>query len=205
MKKVLILIIALVSFWSINVGAVKLPVKTDHEKVNLYLFYSDSCPHCHKFIEYFLKVYNDEYKDYFEIVTYLSGTGNEKNLTGYIEANHLLAKSVSGYFNVPSDKFGFPFIVVGDYYTLGFAESKGETIINEALKQYQNETYQDIVRDLKKNESEDVKEGTLQDAAKVSGISVPRNPDYDIIYIVVFLLIIVGGVGGLFYLSRKKG
>ena len=41
MKKLLVIVISIVCLGCLNCKAVDLPPKTDHEKVKLYLFYSD--------------------------------------------------------------------------------------------------------------------------------------------------------------------
>ena len=60
MKKILVTILTVLSILLIpGVGAkTKLPEKTDHEKVKVYLFWSSTCHNCHNLIEYFSNKYN---------------------------------------------------------------------------------------------------------------------------------------------------
>ena len=63
MKKILVTILTVLSILLIpSVGAkTKLPEKTDHEKVKVYLFWSSTCHNCHNLIEYFSNKYNNFY------------------------------------------------------------------------------------------------------------------------------------------------
>ena len=138
MKKYIVLIIAVLGLLIIpNVSAAKskLPEITDHEKVKVYLFRGEGCPHCQDFITYFIDVFKD-YENYFEIVSYEAwkDTTNQKLM-------YAVKKIVGEEENV-----AVPFIVIGnDYHLLGFGSDSGEEIIDEALKAYQDKKYTDIV------------------------------------------------------------
>ena len=139
MKKVLLFIITMLFAIPVaNATVITKPQVTNHEKVTIYLFWASWCPHCHDFLEYFSDKY-DEYRDYFEIVTYQLDTDYEIN---NLENNNLLdaVRKEVGY-----DGSGIPFIIVGNWYQVGFG-SDGSNIIEEALKAYQSSKYTDVVK-----------------------------------------------------------
>ncbi len=198
MKKLFILLIGIISLLMVNVEAkIELPEKTDHEKVTMYLFYSKTCPHCHDFINYFQSNYKDEYKDYFEIVALEAGS----------EGNGTLFQKVSEHFG--NNTGGqIPYIIVGDYSTLGFSDSKGPDLVEQALKQYQNSEYKDVVDSYGKD-IEGLKKENLQDAARTAGLKVidtseDKDSIPDGVIIAIIFVIVIGGLGGLIYIARKK-
>ena len=139
MKKVLLFIITMLFAIPVaNATVITKPQVTNHEKVTIYLFWASWCPHCHDFLEYFSDKY-DEYSDYFEIVTYQLDTDYEIN---NLENSNLLdaVRKEVGY-----DGSGIPFIIVGNWYQVGFG-SDGSNIIEEALKAYQSSKYTDVVK-----------------------------------------------------------
>ena len=85
-------------------------VKTE-DKVDIYFFYSDTCPHCHKEMEYLKEINDDKYKNKINIIYY------EVSSDGVID---MLGK-VKDIFSVKSN--GVPFTVVEDEYLLGFSDS----------------------------------------------------------------------------------
>lgn len=205
MKKLLVILTILVSAITFNVKAseIELPEKTDHEPVKIYLFYADYCSHCHEFIEYFLDNYKDEYKDYFEIVGIEAATSS-KTIPDFVKANSSLASELKEYFEIDDSEFGWPFIVIGDYNTCGFATRMGEALINEALDQYQNESYEDVVGSFIEKSS-DVKTENLKEAAVTAGIEVPdeKSGISDAVVVAIIFIVLIGGLGSLIFLSRK--
>ncbi|MGN1311548.1 MAG: hypothetical protein ACI4U4_00870 [Bacilli bacterium] len=87
------------------------------DKVNIYLFYSSTCPHCHKELKYFDILENSKYKDNINIYTY-EVTGNDVNNDYMISAKKLF--DLSG----PS----VPFTIIGDKYLLGYGEGTDKKI-----------------------------------------------------------------------------
>lgn len=137
MKKIFITIIALilllpiinVSAISKNYSDVVSPIvkeKIEENKINLYLFYSESCPHCHDEMEY-LKTLQKKYKDKLNIYKFEVS----KN-----EDNSKILKSVKELFEVNNQYV--PFTVIGDEYIVGFSEST-ETTIESIVEKYLNE------------------------------------------------------------------
>lgn len=198
MKKLFILLIGIASLFLVNVEAkIELPEKTGHEKVTMYLFYSKTCPHCHDFINYFQNNYEEEYEDYFEIVAYEAGSGD----------NGALFQKVSEYYG--NNTGGqIPYIIIGDYAELGFSDSNGTKLIEKALEQYKKSDYKDIVDGFKKDAGE-LKAETLQDAARTAGLKVINNKSdkdkvSDGVIIAVIFVVVIGGLGGLIYIARKN-
>lgn len=207
MKKFLVLCILIACFFVNSVSAaVNLPEKTDREPVKLYLFYADYCAHCHELIDFFVKNYKDVYKDYFEIVT-LEADTSEKVDPDDIVANKNVALAIQEEFSIGDKEFGWPLIVVGDYYHCGYGSATGGTIINQALLQYQKEDYEDIVDGFIK-ETENTSVGTLKDAAIVAGVTLPKEDEEmdtaSVVIISVIMIVVIGGLVGLVFLSKKR-
>ncbi len=81
------------------------------DKVDIYFFYSDTCPHCHKEMEYLKEINDGKYKNKINITYY------EISEDGVID---MLGK-VKNIFSVKSN--GVPFTIVEDEYLLGFSDS----------------------------------------------------------------------------------
>lgn len=100
---------------------------TEEDKVNIYLFYSMYCPHCHDELEFLdtLK-YKNDYKDKINIYTY-EVTSSEENSEKLIEIKEMY-----------EDKsLGVPFTVIGDKYIVGYGDGTSErieNILNEYLE-----------------------------------------------------------------------
>lgn len=121
MKKIWVLIISILFLIPFNVFALNkdyedvtaniVGEKVEENKVNIYLFYSYTCPHCHDEIEYF-KELEDKYKDKINIYKY-EVMKNKDNLT--------MMNASKNLFEVTST--GVPFTVIGKEYILGFSET----------------------------------------------------------------------------------
>lgn len=209
MKKYIIAIVVALSILIIpNVKAIEKPEVTDHEKVKIYLFYADWCGNCHNFINYFLKN-ADNYSDYFEIVAYMVSYDPENKSTtwknennAWVTANNALALKLKEHFEIADDKFGWPFIIIGDYQQAGFGT--GEKIVEEALKQYQNKKYKDVVAENIGELKDSVKVNTLEEAAKNCELIKETVKKNDALAIGIIFGAIVVVFGGLVLISRKK-
>ncbi len=201
MKKYLLIVMAVVSFMFITSveAKTKLPDKTDHEKVTVYLFRGHGCSHCRDFLTYFISKY-EKYQDYFEIVAYESWED---------EANQKLMLAVKENLNEKADG-SVPFIVIGDsYHVAGFSDAVGEEIIKEALKAYQDESYKDLVSEVAKKEDIKGNKETIKKAAAAEEIiKLDENGDVKskvsdgVIVGIIFAVVILGFVG-LVVFSRK--
>lgn len=194
MKKLFGLFVILLSVFAINVKAeVELPTKTEHEKVTIYLFYSTSCYHCHDFLTYFQENYGEKYDDYFEI----------KGLEVSNTANVKVLNEVKEQLGIDED--GVPVIIIGEFKQLGFG-TDGENLIEEALEQYQNESYKDVVaKAIETVDDSNVKLETLDECLVSAGLVKvdEENSIPDGVYVAIIFVVLFGGLGGLVYLARK--
>ena len=101
--------------------------KIEINKINLYLFYSESCPHCHEEIEY-LKTIKEKYKDNLNIFKY-EVTKNENNSK--------MLESVKKTYGVNNQYV--PFTAIGEDYIVGFSETT-KTTIESIIDNYINNT-----------------------------------------------------------------
>lgn len=98
----------------------------EEEKINIYLFHSENCPHCKAEIKYLDSLINGKYKDKINVYKY-EVSKNKKN-------NELLT-SVKTLFDETSPYI--PFTVIGEEYIIGFSEvTEGqiEYLIDDYLK-----------------------------------------------------------------------
>ena len=132
MKKLIILLISLFLFTPFvhaisdkyvdNIANI-VGKKIDEDKINIYLFYSESCPHCHDEIEYL-----DSIKDKYDINIYMYEVTKD-------EDNNVLMKTVKNLYSFNGS--GVPFTVIGEEYIYGFSdtvEEKIEGLIKEYLE-----------------------------------------------------------------------
>ena len=132
MKKILVLFISLLMFLPLGVNALNknykdvvsniVGEKVEENKINIYLFYSSTCPHCHDEIEY-LKDVKKKYGNKINIYKY-EVTENRNN--------NVLMNTVKSLFDFDSN--GVPFTVIGEEYIFGFSESSTE--IEDVLDKY---------------------------------------------------------------------
>lgn len=99
--------------------------KVDEDKINLYLFYSETCPHCHDEMDY-LESIKEKYKEHLNIYKY-EVTKNENNSK--------ILNSVKEVFNVNNPYI--PFTVIGEDYIVGFSEAT-EITIESIIESYIN-------------------------------------------------------------------
>lgn len=104
------------------------------EKVNLYLFYGDGCPHCAKEKE-FLQTIEKKY-DYVNIVEYE---------VWYNESNQDLLSKVKKELNC--DNSYVPYTVIGTKGFTGYNDNIASQI-EDILKQYKNNVPRDLVGEL---------------------------------------------------------
>lgn len=94
------------------------------ENINIYLFYSKTCKHCHEEEEY-LNDLKEKYQDKINIYKY--------EVTENIQ-NKKIMQELKNTFDITNN--GVPFTVIGENYILGFNETYKEeftTIINKYL------------------------------------------------------------------------
>ena len=89
MKKILIaLLLSLVFIIPIDAFA------QEKEPVKVYLFYGETCPHCHELLEWFSSIESD-YGDMYELIKYE---------VWYDEGNSILLSYVASYTNLDISK-----------------------------------------------------------------------------------------------------
>lgn len=98
----------------------------DENKVNIYEFYGQECPHCIKLNGFFEKI-ESEYGNFYKLNKFETWH-NSENLEIYKEF-----ASVLGY-----EAKGVPFIVIGNQVIRGFSEIKEQEIIDAITSQYKN-------------------------------------------------------------------
>lgn len=92
-------------------------------KVNIYLFYGDGCPHCEKEEKFLDKLY-EKYKDNVQIFRYE---------TWYNQENASLMLTIKKLFNLPESK-GVPFTIIGKETYVGYNDYVGEKIENQLIE-----------------------------------------------------------------------
>lgn len=185
MKKIILVMLLALS--------IVLPSNTyaSENKIKIYLFRGDTCPHCEEALEY-LNEHKDKIEGY-ELVTYETWEN---------DANSRLLKAVDAKLNITGNDIGsVPLFVVGDKYIMGY---KNSSTIDEVLnyaKEIKEDEYKDIVEEaaneLKSTESLKFKALGLND------IFPEPNPIVNIIIYSVFGLLIIGFVCMIAF-SRKK-
>lgn len=124
MKKLKLLILTILLLLPISISA--------KEKVNLYLFHSETCTHCQAEIKY-LKELEKEY-DNLKVHLYEvdSHKDNAKTMIKIKE-------------NLNIDSPNVPFTVIGNYYYIGFSDGIGDGI-KELVEKYTNEKEVNMVK-----------------------------------------------------------
>ena len=135
MKRIIICLITLILLIPINIFALSkdyndvvanvVGEKQEKDKINLYLFYSESCPHCHAEMEYLEDL--EKYDNVLNIYTY-EVTKNKDNSK--------MMNAVKTLFNVNQPYV--PFTVIGEEYIVGFNDET-KTNIENVIDNYLNE------------------------------------------------------------------
>lgn len=106
------------------------------DKINVYLFRGEGCPHCEEALEFFKKLSSDEeYGKYYNL---------KKYEVWYNQENASLMEKVST--ELKENVTGVPYIVVGEKTFSGYS-SENEDQIKKAIKEaYESNSYKDIVK-----------------------------------------------------------
>ena len=129
MKKILKVLIIFTLLFSFSVNA--------KEKVTLYFFHGDGCPHC---AEEQTDLIDDLKKD-------SSINVEEIEVWHDSENKELLDKVISAY----GTRSGVPYNVIGDTTIIGYSESNGEKI-KRAIEYYKTHEYTDEIKKIKNGE-----------------------------------------------------
>lgn len=117
------------------------------EKVNIYIFRGNGCPHCQEFLKYVANDLIKEMNDKFNLVSY--EVWNDKDNAELMEK---VAKQLG------EEASGVPYIVIGDKSFSGYAESMNEEIKEAINKLYESEEKYDIFDKLEIDPKEEKKE-----------------------------------------------
>jgi glutaredoxin len=148
----------------------------EQEKINVYIFKSSTCPHCEQALTFFNELVEDEeYANYFNLVPF-----ETNGSTTEIKENINLANKVAKYFGAEFE--GVPLIIIGDKRYEGYTSS-----LNEQFKDRIKTCYEKGCTDVVVG----IQEGTLKES------------NFDVIFIVVILVVLVGGIGYFIYIARK--
>ena len=134
LKSLFVLILFLVLFVPFSINA-------DEEKIRLYLFHQNGCPHCEAEIE-FLDDIKDEYP-HLEIVKY-EVSSNAMNYSLY---NRVMKKT-------GINENGVPFTMIGTDYFVGFDKNTGtDKEIKKSIEKFlKSDNYKDIIAMVKNDE-----------------------------------------------------
>jgi len=86
-------------------------IKFNENKINIYIFWGDGCPHCEELSEC-LSTIDEEYQEMYDLHTF-EVWSNSDNLNLYYEMSNIMDVNVSG----------LPFVIIGDNYFEGFTSS----------------------------------------------------------------------------------
>ena len=110
-------------------------IKYDKNKVNIYLFWGNGCPHCEDFLDFLEE--NTDYKDLYTLNTFE---------VWYNQDNYNLMNEFATALD--DDVTGVPFIVIGNKSFKGFSSSLEEEILN-AIKEGHSNSYDVYFNDIK--------------------------------------------------------
>lgn len=103
-------------------------LKQEKNKVNIYFFWGDGCPHCEKEKAFFNRI-KEEYGAYYNLYTFETWEN---------EDNAKLLKVFAQNMNTTVD--GVPFTIIGSKFFSGFTEEREEKIIS-AIKSEHTQTF----------------------------------------------------------------
>ena len=127
MKKISIIIILFLTF---IIGIYNVHAE-EKNLVNIYLFHSNTCPHCKEEI----KVLEELQKDYPNIKIYKYEISDRDNLN--------LLEEVAALFEINVN--GVPFTIIGDKHYIGFSHDNGKSTFISAIEYYSDNGYIDRV------------------------------------------------------------
>lgn len=180
MKRVLKIFLLLSFLFIFEVKAIELPKKTDHELVTIYIFRGKDCSHCHDALTWFSENIT-RYEQYIQVRSYEVYQNPD---------NSILASKVADKMGEVLD--GIPYIIVGDSYDQeGFTVEDGPKIIKAALKEYENEKYNDLVLETLAGMS-GVHYDTLEEACALEGLTKGQS-NAVVATVVASLMLIIGG------------
>ena len=151
-------------------------VASAKEKVNVYIFRGEGCPHCEEALEFFDTLSADEeYKDLYKLVTYE---------VWYDETNSKLMSDVADALG--DEVSGVPYIVIGTKTFAGYAASYDDKIKDAIKTAYEDEEYKDVVKQVK------------------SGKYTPEKYKFPIVPVAIVAGVVVLAVIGMVIFTSEK-
>ncbi len=107
------------------------------DKINIYLFRGNGCPHCQEFLEYVAKTLIKDHGDKFNVVSI--EVWNDKDNANLMQQ---VAKKLG------EESSGVPYIIIGEKSFSGYSESMNEDIVKAIEEEYNSEEKHDILDNL---------------------------------------------------------
>ena len=156
-KLVMVLCCLLLVFIPMTVNAEK------KDKIKVYVFYGDGCPHCHKAFE-FLDSIEEEYGKYYQLV---------KFETWYSSSNAKMMKQVAEKLGTDTGKdFGVPYIIIGDKTFVGYAEVYNDDIKKAIKEAYESDSYEDKVKPIVDERNKQNKETIYMACGSITALAI---------------------------------
>lgn len=163
MKKISKLLLLLVLF-IINISSVF--ADSNKNIVNIYLFYSDTCPHCKQEKELLKEIE----KDYDNIRIYQYEVNTDNNEEKLFDIADTLGVTVSGV----------PFTVIADKVFMGFSYENSKNKFLGTIEFYSNHGYEDVVgKYLSSKITSDNFNTSLDDTNKTDNLGDTNKNDYN--------------------------
>ena len=144
-SKILIFALVLIIPFMVSVSA-ETKKTNEKNKINVYLFRGEGCPHCAEAEEWFKELSKDEeYSKYYTLVDYE---------VWYDEDNAKFMDEVAKELGTTAD--GVPFLVIGDKYFSGFSEEIATNLKETIKTAYNDKNYKDVVKSIKKDSTKKV-------------------------------------------------
>jgi len=143
------------------------PTQAKEPVVHALLFYSQSCPHCHKVVTEDLPPLFEKYSDQLVILGIDTSTA-----LGYE-----LYEAAIRYFQIPSERLGVPTVIVGETVLVGSFEIPEQFpgLINEGLAAG-GINWPDFPEMQKLLESEGISDAGVVDDDKEPGVNIQNEP-----------------------------
>jgi len=106
-------------------------IKLDDDKINVYIFYGLTCPHCEELHEMLEE--NKEYKKYYNLYSF------EVWMDKY---NQKFMKEVANILDIKIN--GVPFIIIGEDTFSGYSSSNKDKILDSIKSNYENKDFKDL-------------------------------------------------------------
>ncbi len=172
----------------------------EKEKVNVYLFKGDGCPHCADAESYFNSL-SEEEKNKFNLVRYE---------VWYNETNKNLMNQVAE--KLEETVTGVPYIVIGEKTFSGFNDEIGENIMSFVTEMYESDAREDIVSELADELNAEESTGTSNpdSTGETNGdaqVNTSKNESAskeDATIVTISILGVILVVSGLLVWARKK-